>query len=43
MTHEHIANEIGSSREVISSVLKKLEKNGKIEVSRKKIKLINLK
>ena len=42
ITHENIANELGSSREVISRILKKFEKEGKIEVSRGKIKLINL-
>lgn len=42
ITHENIANELGSSREVISRILKKFEKNGRIEVSRGKIKIINL-
>ncbi|MCC3868678.1 Crp/Fnr family transcriptional regulator [Terrisporobacter mayombei] len=42
ITHENIANELGSSREVISRILKKFEKEGKIEVSRGKVKLINL-
>lgn len=42
ITHENIANELGSSREVISRILKKFEKDGKIEVSRGKIKIINL-
>ncbi|MEG0855674.1 MAG: Crp/Fnr family transcriptional regulator [Terrisporobacter sp.] len=43
ITHENIANELGSSREVISRILKKFEKNGEIEISRGKIKLLNLK
>ena len=42
ITHENIANELGSSREVISRILKKFEKGGKVEVSRGKIKLIDL-
>ncbi|SFJ48154.1 CRP/FNR family transcriptional regulator, anaerobic regulatory protein [Terrisporobacter glycolicus] len=42
ITHENIANELGSSREVISRILKKFEKEGKIEVSRGKITLIKL-
>lgn len=42
ITHENIANELGSSREVISRILKKFEKDGKIEVFRGKIKIINL-
>lgn len=43
ITHENIANELGSSREVISRILKKFEKDGKVEISRGKIKIINLK
>lgn len=42
ITHESIANELGSSREVITRVLKKFEKNNKIQVSRGKIKILNL-
>lgn len=42
ITHENIANELGSSREVISRILKKFENNGKIQVLRGKIKIINL-
>lgn len=42
ITHENIANELGSSREVISRILKKFEKKGKIKVSRGKISIINL-
>ncbi len=42
ITHESIANELGSSREVISRILKRFEKDGKIDVSRGKIEIINL-
>ena len=42
ITHENIANELGSSREVISRILKKFENNGKIQVLRGEIKIINL-
>ena len=42
ITHESIANELGSSREVISRILKRFEKDGKINVSRGKIEIINL-
>ncbi|MEN4053086.1 MULTISPECIES: Crp/Fnr family transcriptional regulator [Sulfurimonas] len=39
-THETIANELGSSREVISKVLKSLEKSGIIKLSRGSIMLL---
>jgi len=39
-SHQQIANELGSSREVISRLLKKIEKEGKIELSQRQIKLI---
>ena len=39
-THEQIAIELGSSREVISRNLKKLSEEGEIEQKRGKIKLI---
>jgi len=39
-SHQEIANELGSSREVISRLLKKLEKEGKVELSLRKIKII---
>lgn len=42
ITHKSIANELGSSREVISRILKRFEKDGKIHVSRGKIEIINL-
>ena len=38
-THQEIAMEVGSSREVISRQLKKLEKEGHIELGRGKIKI----
>lgn len=34
LTHQQIANDINSSREVVSRLLKKLEKNGKISMER---------
>ena len=40
ITHEEIADIIGTSREVISRLLKGLEKKGLVELSRKMIKLI---
>jgi len=39
-THETIANELGSSREVVSKILKSLENDGIIELSRGSIKLM---
>jgi len=39
-SHQEIANELGSSREVISRLLKKLEIEGKIELSLRNIKLL---
>ena len=39
-SHQEIANELGSSREVISRLLKKLENEGKIELSLRKIKIL---
>lgn len=39
-SHQEIANELGSSREVISRLLKKLEKDGKIELSQRCIKIL---
>lgn len=40
-THEKIAADIGSSREVVSRSLKSLEKRGILELGRGKIKIIN--
>lgn len=41
-THEKIAIDIGSSREVVSRTLKNLEKSGIIELARGKIKILNI-
>ncbi len=41
-SHQEIANELGSSREVISRLLKKLENEGKIELSQRLIKIAKL-
>ena len=38
LTHQQIANDINSSREVVSRLLKKLENNGLVEVERNNIK-----
>lgn len=42
ITHQQIAQELNSSREAVSRLLKKLEKNGHIELGRNKIKIVNL-
>jgi CRP/FNR family transcriptional regulator len=39
VTHQEIANELGTSREVISRLLKQLERNGKIDLGRNKVTL----
>ena len=39
-SHHEIANELGSSREVISRLLKKLENEGKIVLSQRNIKVL---
>ncbi|MEN8187668.1 MAG: Crp/Fnr family transcriptional regulator [Bacteroidota bacterium] len=39
-SHQEIANELGSSREVISRLLKKLEKEEKVKLSLKKITIL---
>ena len=41
-THEFIANQLGTSRVVISRILKKFEKSGEVELSRGSIKLKNV-
>ncbi len=41
-THQDIANELHTSRVVVSRLLKKLENQGKIELQRNNIKIINL-
>ena len=42
ITHQQLADELGTAREVVSRLLKKLEKEGKIEISRGKIKITRL-
>jgi len=41
ITHQELAIRIGSAREVVSRLLKNLEKDGKVELSRKKIKILS--
>jgi CRP/FNR family transcriptional regulator len=41
-THQNIANDLGTSREVISRMLSDLERSGKISIARSKIEIINL-
>lgn len=40
MSHNQIANELGTAREVVTRVLKKLETDGKVEQTRDGIKII---
>ncbi len=42
ITHQQIASDLNSTREVISRLLKKMEQNGKIKLHRNEIELINL-
>ena len=42
ITHQQIAQELNSSREAVSRLLKKLETSGHIELGRNKIRIINL-
>ncbi len=41
VNHQEIANELNSSREVISRLLKQLEKNGEVILGRNRIELLN--
>lgn len=41
MTHDEIASELGSAREVISRIMKQFEKKGFIRISRGKIFMVN--
>lgn len=41
ITHEEIAIELGSAREVVSRIMKEIEKEGLIHLSRGKVTLIN--
>ena len=43
ITHEAIANDLGSSREVISRMLKRFEKDNLVEMGRGYIKIIDIK
>lgn len=43
MTHDEIAIELGTAREVISRVIKSLEKEGYIQLSRGKVRVLNRK
>lgn len=40
LTHQQIANSLGSSREVISRLLKQLEKDGKVKLSRNEVEIL---
>jgi CRP/FNR family transcriptional regulator, anaerobic regulatory protein len=42
ITHQQVADELGTAREVVSRLLKQLEKENKIALSRNKITLISL-
>lgn len=42
ITHDTIANNLGSAREVISRMLKRFEKDNIVEVSRGHVKIVNL-
>jgi CRP/FNR family transcriptional regulator len=42
LTHLEIADDLNSSREVISRLLKKMEQLGKIKLNRNAIELVNL-
>ena len=41
LTHEQIAVQLGSAREVISRMLKKFEKEGSIQMARGEVEIIN--
>ena len=41
MSHSQIANELGTAREVVTRVLKKLEIDGKVRQNHEGIKIIN--
>lgn len=42
VTHQQIADELGTAREVVSRLLKQLERDNKIELGRNKIKILSL-
>lgn len=41
ITHQQIANSLGSSREVISRLLKQLERDGKVKLGRNEVSLLS--
>jgi CRP/FNR family transcriptional regulator, anaerobic regulatory protein len=41
VTHQQLANDMGTSREVVSRLLKQLERDGKVLLSRNRIELVN--
>jgi CRP/FNR family transcriptional regulator, anaerobic regulatory protein len=41
-THQKIANDLGTSREVVSRLLKDMERQGKVQISRNTIHLLNM-
>ena len=41
-THEELSNELATSREVVSRLLKQLERIGSVKLSRNKIELLDL-
>jgi CRP/FNR family transcriptional regulator len=42
MTHQQIANDLGTAREVVSRLLKDFERKGKVVLSRGNIRLVAL-
>jgi CRP/FNR family transcriptional regulator len=40
VTHEHLAQELGTARVVVSRLLKQMEENGLVKLSRNKISLL---
>ena len=40
VTHEHLANELGTAREVVSRLLKQMEDEGLVKLSRNKVTLV---
>jgi CRP/FNR family transcriptional regulator len=40
ITHQEIANDMGTAREVVSRALKKMEKEGKLQLTRNEIKIL---
>lgn len=41
VTHEQLANELGTARVVVSRLLKQLEESGKVELGRNRIKILH--